>query len=39
MYNDKLVYNLLIWAFFGISLSKEMVALICDSNFYDYPHS
>ncbi len=26
--NDQLVYKVVIWAFFGISLSKEKVALI-----------
>ncbi len=28
MYNDQLVYNVVIWAFFGISLWKEKVGLI-----------
>ncbi len=28
MYNDKLVYKVVIWTFFGISLWKEKVALI-----------
>ncbi len=28
MYNDQLVYKVVIWAFFGISLCKEKVALI-----------
>ncbi len=28
MYNDQLVYKVVIWAFFGISLWKEKVALI-----------
>ncbi len=27
MYNDKLVYKVVIWACFGISLWKEKVAL------------
>ncbi len=27
MYNDKLVYKVIIWVFFGISLWKEKVAL------------
>ncbi len=27
MYNDQLVYKVVIWAFFGISLWKEKVAL------------
>ncbi len=27
MYNDQLVYNVVIWAFFGISLWTEKVAL------------
>ncbi len=27
MYNDKLVYKVVIWAFFGISFLKEKVAL------------
>ncbi len=27
MYNDKLVYKVVIWAFLGISLWKEKVAL------------
>ncbi len=27
MYNDQLVYKVLIWAYFGISLWKEKVAL------------
>ncbi len=27
MYNDQLVYKVIIWAFFGISLWKEKVAL------------
>ncbi len=27
MYNDKLVYKVVIWAFFGISLWREKVAL------------
>ncbi len=32
MYNDKLVYKVVIWAFWGISLWKEMVALVfCDT--------
>ncbi len=28
MYNDKFVYKVVIWAFFGISLWKEKVALM-----------
>ncbi len=28
MYNDKLVYKVVIWAFFGITLWKEKVAFI-----------
>ncbi len=28
MYNDQFVYKVVIWAFFGISLWKEKVALI-----------
>ncbi len=28
MYNDKLVYKVVIWVFFGISLWKEKVALM-----------
>ncbi len=28
MYNDKLLYKLVIWVFFGISLWKEKEALI-----------
>ncbi len=28
MYNDKLVYKVVIWVFFGISLWKEKAALI-----------
>ncbi len=28
MYNDQLVYKVVIWAFFGISLWKEKVDLI-----------
>ncbi len=28
MYNDQLVYKLVIWAFFLISLSKEKVAFM-----------
>ncbi len=28
MYNDQLVYKVVIWVFFGISLSKEKEALI-----------
>ncbi len=28
MYNDQLVYKVVIWAFFGISLWKEKVVLI-----------
>ncbi len=28
MYNDQLVYKVVIWAIFGISLWKEKVALI-----------
>ncbi len=27
MYNDQLVYKVVIWAFFGISLWKEKVTL------------
>ncbi len=27
VYNDQLVYKVVIWAFFGISLSTEKVAL------------
>ncbi len=27
MYNDQLVYQVVIWVFFGISLWKEKVAL------------
>ncbi len=27
MYNDQLVYKVVLWAFFGISLWKENVAL------------
>ncbi len=27
MYNDKLVYKVVIWVFWGISLGKEMEAL------------
>ncbi len=27
MYNDKLVYKVVIWAFFGITLWKEKAAL------------
>ncbi len=27
MYNDKLVYKVVIWVFFGISLWKEKAAL------------
>ncbi len=27
MYNDQLVYKVVIWTFFGISLWKEKVAL------------
>ncbi len=27
MYNDQLIYKVVIWAFFGISLWKERVAL------------
>ncbi len=27
MYNDQLVYKVVIWAFWGISLWKEKVAL------------
>ncbi len=40
MYNNKLVYKVVIWAFFEISLWKEKVALISvyagyiDINFY-----
>ncbi len=29
IYNDQLVYKVVIWAFFGISLWTEKVALIC----------
>ncbi len=29
MYNDQLVYKVVIWAFFGISLWTEKVALSC----------
>ncbi len=29
MYNDQLVYKVIIWAFFGISLWNEKVALKC----------
>ncbi len=28
MYNDQLAYKVVIWAFFGISLWKENVALM-----------
>ncbi len=30
MYNDQLLYNVVIWAFFGISLWTEKVALRLD---------
>ncbi len=30
MYNDQLVYKVVIWAYFGISLWKENVALCWD---------
>ncbi len=30
MYNDKLVYKIIIWVFFRISLWKEKEALIID---------
>ncbi len=36
MYNDQLVYKVAIWAFFGISLWKEKVALSYKS--YDAPY-
>ncbi len=36
MYNDQLVYTVVIWAFFGISLWKEKVALICPACVGDY---
>ncbi len=29
MYNDQLVYKVVIWAFFGISLWTKKVALSC----------
>ncbi len=37
MYNDELVYKVVIWAFFGISLWTEKVALIkcCKGNHDD----
>ncbi len=33
MYNDKLVYKEVIWAFLGISLWKEKVALISTDSY------
>ncbi len=36
MYNDKLVYNVVIWVFLGISLWKEKVALILYKYYYNY---
>ncbi len=32
MYNDQLVYKVVIWKFFGISLWKEKVALTTDNH-------
>ncbi len=37
MYNDQVVYKVVIWAFFGISLWKEKVALITDINVTAHP--
>ncbi len=39
MYNDKLVYKVVIWAFFGISLWKENVALMCSLLLNEYAAS
>ncbi len=35
MYNDQLVYEVVIWAFLGISLWKEKVALKSVCTYYD----
>ncbi len=34
MNNDKLVYKVIIWAFFGISLWKEKVAFAMATNVF-----
>ncbi len=31
MYNDQLVYKVVIWAYFGISLWKEKVVLVMNN--------
>ncbi len=36
MYNDQLVYKVVIWAFFGISLWKDKVALTYARMQYQY---
>ncbi len=36
MYNGKLVYKVVIWAFFGISLWKKKVALTTTNYSYFY---
>ncbi len=38
MYNDQLVYKVVIWAFVGISLWTEKVALIEESLIIYFPH-
>ncbi len=36
MYNEQLVYKVVIWAFLGISLWKEKVALMMSNSCYVY---
>ncbi len=36
MYNDQLVYEVVIWAFFRISLRKEKITLIIVFDLDDY---
>ncbi len=36
MYNDELVYKVVIWVFFGISLWKEKVALKAGHFIYEH---
>ncbi len=36
MYNDQLVYEVVIWAFLGISLWTEKIALICVHAFREH---
>ncbi len=36
MYNDQLVYKLVIWVFFGICLWKDMVLLTYNKTYVDW---